>query len=82
MCHAAFVLFFPDMHQSASTVLEQSLVRLVDPTSEQAALVHFFTRLIEATISMLRVVRLMSTQDKFPKDLLFTSHVFVDMKKK
>ncbi|CBY23935.1 unnamed protein product [Oikopleura dioica] len=82
MCHAAFVLFFPDMHASASTVLEQSLARLIDPISEQSALVHFFTRLIDSSIAMLRVVRLMSTRVDFPKDLLFTSHVYVDMSKR
>lgn len=82
MCHAAMLMFFPKLHSDVYMVLERSLAKLTDPTMDQVALISFYQTLVDATLGLMRVVRLMSTKKEFPLDVLLTSHVYVDVRNK
>ena len=74
------LVFFPSFHDGAQVVLNSCLEKIMDPGLGQGVLVPFFTRLVDGVLSMLRVVRLLSTMKSFPDDLLFSSHAFVEMR--
>lgn len=81
MVYAISVFFYPNEVELHKTILGRSLERLVDPTLDTSAHVFFFTRLVDAAVSMMQVVRCISTQNPFPRSLLESSHAFAEMQR-
>ena len=79
MVHAVSVFFFPGEPATHRTILERSLERLVDPSLDTSAHVFYFTRLLDAGVSMMQLVRCVSTQNPFPRAMLESSHAYSEM---
>ena len=77
--HCALLVFFPNMHRHLSVILDRVLEKVADPVMEQSTLVFFLTRFLDAVVSALQVVRCMSTQNRFPRDVLLNSHAYKEM---
>ncbi|CBY07095.1 unnamed protein product [Oikopleura dioica] len=81
LSHAMGCLFYPGLHSEHQVIMDQAFSQLVEPSMDRSERVYFITQLLDATKSMLQLVRCISTRAVFPRDLLESSHAYTEMKR-